>query len=77
MVSYNAHINDKLEFNCRITLKETEENVNKLTNNKSCGIDFIFNEHIKSTIHIMGPLYEKLFNLILDTGMMSEIWTRG
>ena len=25
----------------------------------------------------MGPLYEKLFNLILDTGIVPETWTRG
>ena len=37
----------------------------------------IQNEHIKSSIHIMGPLYEKLFNLILDTGIVPETWTRG
>ena len=44
----------------------------KLKNNKACGIDSIQNEQIKSSIHIMGPLYEKLFNLILDTGIVPE-----
>ena len=77
MVNENAQINDNLEINCRITLKEIEENVKKLKNNKACGIDFILNEHIKSSFHTMGPLYEKLFNLILDTGIVPETWTRG
>ena len=40
-------------------------------------IDSILNEHIKSSIHIMGPLYEKLFNLILNTGIVPETLTRG
>ena len=77
MVNENAQINDNLEINCRITVKEIEENVKKLKNNKACDIDSILNEHIKSSIHIMGPLYEKLFNLILDTGIVPETWTRG
>ena len=72
MVNNNAQINDNLEINCRIILKEIEENVKKLKSNKSCGIDSILNEHIKSTIRIMGPLYEKLFNLILNTGIVLE-----
>ena len=77
MVNENAQINDNLEINCRITLNEIETNVKKLKNNKACGIDSIQNEHIKSSIHIIGPLYEKLFNLILDTGIVPETWTRG
>ena len=77
MVNENAQINDNLEINCRITLNEIETNVKKLKNNKACGIDSIQNEHIKSSIHIMGPLYEKLFNLILDTDIVPETWTRG
>ena len=77
MVNNNAQINDRLEINCRITLKKIEENVKRLKTNKSCGIDSVLNEHIKSTIHIMGPLYDKLFNSIFDTGIVPASWTRG
>lgn len=68
---------DNDEINGRITLHEILENVKKLKTNKSCGIDSVLNEHIKSTIHIIGPLYEKLFNLILDRGVIPEVWTIG
>ena len=68
---------DNDEINGRITLNEILENVKKLKTNKSCGIDSVLNEHIKSTIHIMGPLYERLFNLILDCGVIPEVWTIG
>ena len=48
-----------------------------LKNNKSPGLDCILNEHIKSMIHIMLPVYVKLFNLIFDTGIIPESWTTG
>ena len=35
-------------------------------------IDNIKNEHIKSTAHVMIPIYKKLFNLILDCGIIPE-----
>ena len=51
--------------------------VKNLKNNKSCGIDSILNEHLKSTIHKMCPIYVKLFNLIYDTGLVPDSWTVG
>ena len=35
------------------------------------------NEHIKSTWHFTGPVYEKLFNIILDNGALPEVWSVG
>ena len=35
------------------------------------------NTHIKSTFHIMGPVYEKIFNIILDSGVLPEVWSVG
>ena len=37
----------------------------------------ILNEYIKSSCHIFLPLYEKFFNLILDTGHFPEQWSTG
>ena len=44
-----------------------------LKNNKAAGNDSIINEYIKSTAHIMLPIYTNLFNLIFDTGIIPEI----
>ena len=52
------------QINMKITLTEIEKQLKSLKNNKSSGIDLVMNEHIKSTFHIMGPVYEKLFNII-------------
>ena len=60
-----------MAFNGRTYFSETDDGPDK-----ACGIDSILNEHIKSSRYIMGPLYEKLFNLILDTGIEPEPWTR-
>ena len=65
------------QINMRITLTEIETQLKSLKNNKSSGIDLVINEHIKSTFHIMGPVYEKLFNIILDSGVLPEVWSVG
>ena len=51
--------------------------INKLNNNKACGLDGIINEYIKSTEIIFMPLYTKLFNVILDTGIIPHSWSLG
>lgn len=38
--------------------------------NKAVGLDSICNEYIKSTSDFMVPLYTKIVNVILDTGVL-------
>ncbi|MEW8548622.1 MAG: reverse transcriptase family protein [Candidatus Thiodiazotropha sp.] len=64
-------------LNAKITPEEIMRCINKLNNGKSPGPDHIMNEHIKSTCSIFLPLYEKLFNTILDTGHFPEQWSIG
>ena len=64
-------------MNRKITLAETENQLKSLKTNKSAGIDLIMSEHIKSTWHFMGPVYEKLFNIKLDSGALPEVWSVG
>ncbi|MCG8049047.1 MAG: reverse transcriptase family protein [Candidatus Thiodiazotropha endolucinida] len=65
------------EVNQPVTEQEVLQHVKLLKNNKSPGTDNIVNEHIKSTVHIFLPIYTKLFNLILDTGIIPESWSIG
>jgi hypothetical protein len=51
---------------CRINTKMTIRHVCR-----------VINEYIKSTVSLCIPLYLKLFNTILDTGIIPEIWTIG
>ena len=60
-----------------ITGKEIQEAIKHLKNNKSHGIDKILNEHLKTTINVMSPIYVKLFNIIYDTGIVPDSWTQG
>ena len=55
-------------INDPITTEEIRLSVSNLSNGKACGLDNILNEHIKSSLHIMMPIYHKYFNLILNTG---------
>ena len=40
-------------------------------------IRYLINEHIKSSLHIMLPIYHKYFNLIFDSGIIPKSWTEG
>ena len=71
--------NDSIDedLNNPITAMEIEKTVRKLKNNKSNGADDILNEHIKSTLPSMINIYTKLFNIVLDSGIIPEAWTYG
>ena len=49
----------------------------KLKNGKAFGNDGILNEYIKNTIDDLMPIYVKLFNIILDTGIVPYTWSLG
>lgn len=51
--------------------------VSNLKNGKASGSDEILNEYIKNTIDDLMPIYFKLFNLILDTGIVPDSWSNG
>ena len=64
-------------INDPITVEEIRLTVAKLSNGKACGLDKILNEHIKSSLHIMMPIYHRYFNMILDSGKIPKSWTEG
>ena len=65
-----THLNE--EINKHITEDEIIKAIHSLKLNKSPGADDILNEHLKSSKHVMLPVYVKLFNLIFDTGIVPE-----
>jgi hypothetical protein len=46
-------------------------------NNKDCGDDLVTNEYIKSTTEKFIELYEKMFNLIFQSGVIPVSWLNG
>ena len=61
-----------------ITAHEIQKMIVKLKNSKaSSENDNILNEFIKSTSHIMLPVYCNLFNIILNTGELPDTWLIG
>ena len=75
--SFEATQDANNEINLRITENEIKSAINKLKNNKASGIDLIVHEHLKALSHIISPILENLFNLVLDTGLVPECWTLG
>ena len=60
-----------------ITEQEIRQAVKKLKNKKSPFADKIRNEMIKASLESLMPVYIKLFNLILRSGKMPDIWCQG
>jgi hypothetical protein len=48
-----------------------------LKNNKAPGSDKLINEFIKNSPPFLVSIYTKLFNVVLDTGIIPETWTTG
>ena len=69
--------NHENTLNATITENEINKCINNLNNNKACAKDNIINEYIKSTAELKLPVYRKLFNLVLDTGIMPSSWLSG
>ena len=64
-------------INKPISPSEVHCAIEKFKNNKSPDIDNILNEHIKSTSHLLLPIYTKIFNIVFDTGIVPENWAVG
>ena len=60
-----------------ITELEIRTAVKKLKNNKSPYSDKIRNEMIKASLNEMMPVYQRLFNNILNGGSMPLMWCSG
>ena len=52
-------------------------NLKKMKNDMAPGCDLILSEYIKCTENMLCPLYVKLFNNILTTGVIPHEWLVG
>ncbi len=68
---------DTSALSCLFTNDDIQKCIGKLTDGKSGGADDIVNEHIKSTIDLMMPVYIKLLNKVLSTAEVPEDWLVG
>ena len=64
-------------LNQLFTFDEIHKRIRKLKNNKSSGLDYIRNEFLKKSSINHIQFYCKLFNLILETGLVPDIWCQG
>ena len=74
-VTFNLDSNTIL--NSKITLEEINQCIKHLKNGKACGEDKILNEYIKHSKHLFLPIYEKLFNIVFDSGIIPNAWLEG
>ena len=74
-ISQGLHDNDTI--NVHFTFEEISDHIKSLKNNKSPGIDHILNEFIKHCPNELILVIVKLFNVILDSGIIPSEWTIG
>lgn len=60
-----------------LTEDEILKAIKSLKTSKAAGIDSITNEFLKKSVDLMLPVYTKLFNHILDTGDVPQLWLDG
>ena len=60
-----------------ITEQEIRQAVKKLKNKKAAFVEKIRNEMIKASLESLMPVFIKLFNLILRSGKMPDMWCQG
>ena len=70
-------LQNELPNDCNVHINGYISQNEILKNNKACGEDEIINEYIKSTSNRFIHIYEKLFNIILDTGILLQSWLNG
>jgi hypothetical protein len=71
-------IEDNNALNRPISEFEILKVIAKLNNGKAASqFDNISNEYLKSTRAVMAPIYVKLFNFILDSGILPDSWLIG
>ena len=66
---------DELDFS--ITEKEIKTCAQKLKNKKAAYIDKVNNQMIKNSVTVLYPVYHKLYNLILQSGIYPDAWSEG
>ena len=66
-----------IDLNTIITQQEINKCITNLKNGKAAGDDKILNEYIKSNKDIFLPVYEKLFNIVFDSGILPDAWLEG
>lgn len=62
-------------LDCNISVDEISKACLKLKNNKANGMDSILNEMLKHGQWVLLPSLEKLFNLVLDSGIYPRNWS--
>ena len=60
-----------------ITLEEIRKATTKLKTGKAAGNDSISNEMIKSSVSIIGPVLQILFNKVLNSGIFPQLRSVG
>jgi hypothetical protein len=67
----NNHLCDSI-LNDEITEEEVLDAIKNLKNNKSPALDTILNEYFKNSTPELTQIYCKIYNIVLNTGIVQE-----
>ena len=74
-VTDNTNIDNlNVELNKPFEPDEVKKSIKKLKKNKACGNDQVLNKFLKWSCDSMINVFTKLFNLVLQTGIVPEEW---
>ena len=70
-------LNECESLNIAFEISEIYKVIKGLKNNKAAGIDFLRNEFLKNAPYDLVKFISHFFNLILDTGLVPDVWCKG
>ena len=63
--------------NKEFTASEVRNVIKQLKCNKAAGTDLVVNEFLRVTADKLCPMFTKLFNFILVSGVIPDAWSQG
>lgn len=70
-------INTEHDLNVEIPEEEISRAIKCLKNGNATGLDNISNEYLKHYVPVLKPLLTKIFNFVLNCGIILNAWVSG
>ena len=64
-------------INSDISEKEVNDAIRSLKHNKACGNDLILNEFLRNASGKLMPVFVKIFNIVVHSGIVPNSWSEG
>ena len=76
-IDLQMYLRDPSKLDETITIEEVKNEIHDLKTNKAHGLDLTINEFFKNATDGLITVFTKIFNLVLETGIIPSAWSLG